>query len=42
MKFLVRGAKFEPGSERNNTRFYRELTVADKLSAKLEFKICIN
>ena len=40
MKFLVRGAKFEPGSERNNTRIYREITV--KLSSKLEFKICIN
>ena len=34
MKFLVRGAKFEPGTERNNTRIHRELPVADKLSAK--------
>jgi hypothetical protein len=32
---LVRGAKFEPETERNNTRIHLELpAVADKLSAK--------
>ena len=34
MKFLVRGAKFELGTEQNNTRSHRELPVAYKLSAK--------
>ena len=34
MKFLVRGAKFEIGTEQNNTRIHRELPVADKLSAR--------
>ena len=38
MKFLVRDAKFDPETERNNARIHRELPVADKLSAKLKLK----
>ena len=34
IKINIRNAKFELGTEWNNTRSHRELPVADKLSAK--------
>ena len=34
IKINIRNAKFELGTEGNDTRIHRELPVADKLSAK--------